>query len=718
MDSRLLIRLCVCAPVWCGWSSALGEADDAARYRAVATRTDTPPEIDGVIGEAEWGAAEAFDDFTQVNPREGDPVTERTEVRILYDDDFLYIAVNCFDSEPEKIRTTVKARDGEFSFDDFLSISIDSYDSKRNGFLFETNPLGARRDALIENNRDLAFDWDGIWYAAGTTDERGWHVELAIPFKTLSFKADAERWGFNIQRIIRRKLETVRWASPLQVRGLNQVSAAGDLVGISGIDQGIGLDLKPFGVFSFENDEDSGEQSTEFDAGLDLFYRVTPQLNFALTVNTDFAETEVDDRRVNLTRFPLFFPEKRDFFLQDTDVFRFGGIGRNPLPYFSRRIGISPEGNPLDIFYGARLSGRIGDANVGILNVQVDEGDGIEAKNLTVGRVAFNVLEESTVGFITTVGDPQTNGENFLVGADFNYRNSRDFGSDVLEAHGFVLQTETSDAGGDSSAFGGSVRYNSDDFQWNTFFTHIGPEHNPALGFSPRRGIREYIANTRKRWRPEGIRRVDLSVNGSIITDTRDALETVDLTPAGFELELESGDVVGGEVRWEREVLSDPFEIADGVVIGTGRYDYVSGRAYAQTNTARQLRGRLEGRFGEFFDGHRVDTIARVEWRPNATVGSTVEYEQNEVDLPGGDFIARIVRIRGDLAFSTDLTTSVNLQWDNVSDQAGLNARMRWIIEPGSELILVFNQGARTVDERVEFTTSEFTVKATVTIRF
>ncbi len=707
----------VCAIV-CVVGSRADGGGDGGRYRVEVTRTEMAPEIDGLLDDAVWGAAAVVEDFTQVNPREGEAASERTEVRVLYDTDFLYIAVRCFDSEAGGIRATVRQRDGSFRFDDFVSIAVDPYDSKRNGFLFETNALGARRDALIENNDDLSFEWDGIWYAAGTIDDEGWSAEIAVPFKTLSFSPDAERWGFNVQRIIRRKLETVRWSSPYQSRGLNQVSDAGDLVGISGIDQGMGLDVQAFGVFSFENDEDTGEQSTAFDAGLDLFYKVTPELNFALTVNTDFAETEVDDRLVNLTRFPLFFPEKRDFFLQDTDVFAFGGIRRNPLPYFSRRIGISPRGNPLDILYGARLSGRIGEANVGVLNVQVDEGDGVEAKNLTVGRVAFNVLEESTVGFITTVGDPQTNGDNFLVGADFNYRNSRDFGSDVLEAHAYILQSESSDTGGDSSAVGGSVRYNSDDFRWSVFFTHIGPEHNPALGFVPRRGIREYGLTGRKRWRPEGIRRFDLSSNLFLITDTRDALETINLTPLEFDLEFESGDVVGAQMDWTREELVASFEIAEGVVIDAGRHDFVRGRAFYSTSTAREVRGRLEVRFGEFFDGNRFDTIGSLEWRPSALFGGRLEYEQNEVDLGGGGFIARIARVRADLAFSTDVTTSLNLQWDNVSDRAGLNARLRWIIEPGSELILVFNQGARTVDERVEFTTSEFTVKATVTLRF
>ena len=698
-----------------------GRADgggDDVRYRVEITRTETAPEIDGDIDEAVWGGAAVIDDFTQVNPREGEAASERTEVRLLFDTDFLYIAVRCFDSEAGLVRATVRQRDADFGFDDYVSISVDPYDSKRNGFLFETNALGARRDALIENNDDLAFDWDGIWYAAGSVDGAGWSAEIAVPFKTLSFSPDAERWGFNVQRVIRRKLETVRWSSPYQSRGLNHVSDAGDMVGISGISQGVGLDVQAFGVFRFENDEARGKRSAAFDAGVDLFYKVTPELNFALTVNTDFAETEVDDRRVNLTRFPLFFPEKRDFFLQDTDVFSFGGIGRNPLPYFSRRIGISPGGEPLDILYGARVSGRIGEAHVGILNVQVDRTDGLESKNLTVGRVAFNILEESTVGFITTVGDPQTNGDSFLVGADFNYRNSRDFGSDVLEAHAFALQTETSDSNGDASALGGSVRYNSDDFQWNTFFTHIGPEHNPALGFSPRRGIREYGLSGRKRWRPERIRRFDIGSSVFLVTDTRDALETINLTPVDVDLEFDSGDVVGAQIDWTREELGEAFEIADGVVIEAGRHDFVRGSVFYQTSTARPLRARAEGRFGEFFDGNRFDTVGSLEWRPTALFGGRIEYEQNEVDLSGGGFIARIARLRADVAFSTDVTTSFNLQWDNVSDQAGLNARLRWIIEPGSELILVFNQGASTLDDRVEFTTSEFTVKATVTFRF
>ncbi|MHC5007676.1 MAG: carbohydrate binding family 9 domain-containing protein, partial [Planctomycetota bacterium] len=322
-------------------------------------RTETPPVIDGVLDDPAWTDAPVIDELWQVEPVEGAPPTRRTEVRIVYDDDFMYFGVRCFDDEPDRIIATQLKRDGIQEADDRVEIVIDPFFDRRNGYLFSTNPVGARLDALLEANRLVLVNWDGIWYAGSTIDEQGWSAEIAIPFKTISFNPRTSRWSFNIERTVRRDNERIRWSSPQQNKRLTSVADAGVLEGIEGISQGLGLDVKPWGKLVYE-DEDAGDDDVDLDGGVDVFYKLTPSLTLSLTVNTDFAETEVDERQVNLTRFPLFFPEKRDFFLQDEGLFEFGGIRRNPLPFFSRRIGLSPTGQPVDLIAGAKLTGRVG----------------------------------------------------------------------------------------------------------------------------------------------------------------------------------------------------------------------------------------------------------------------------------------------------------------------------------------------------------------------
>ena len=685
-----------------------------------ATRTETPPRIDGVLDDEAWLAAPPLINFTQVDPDEGAPPTERTELRILFDKDNLYVAIRCWDSDAAGIRVTQMQYDGNFGFDDSVAIVLDPFDRLREGYRFDLTPGGAKRDALIENGDEQRRDWDGIWEGRATIDADGWSAEFAIPFKTIAFDPVAPRWGFNAQRIIRRNRETIRWASPQRARDFDSVADAGSLTGLEDLDKGVGLDVKPFLRGTYRRDDESGDSEFELEPGLDLFYRITPKLTLALTFNTDFAETEVDDRRVNLTRFPLFFPEKRDFFLQDAGIFEFGGIGRNPLPYFSRRIGIGPDGTPADIVYGAKLTGRVGDLNIGLLNTQVDSVDGVPSKNLTVGRLSVNVLRESTAGVIFTVGDPQTDGDNALAGADFNYRNSRDFGDDTLRAHAYFMRSETPDLGGDQNAFGGSVRYTSDVFQWSAFFTHVGADFNPALGFSPRRGIREYIANTRQRWRPEDVlRRVDFRFNTTVIEGTGSGeIETANVLLPGIEFETEEGEVFELGVRHRYELLDEGFEISDGIVIPVG--DYRFRRAFAELNTSRSrpLSGSVSVEAGEFFSGSRTDFEASLDWRPSRFFALSATYEQSDVDLEEGSFITRVLRVRGDVTFSPDLSWNTTLQWDNVSDVMGINSRVRWIYRPGQEVFFVVNQGFSTEDDRLDALATEITLKVGLTLRF
>ncbi len=682
-------------------------------------RTEVPPTIDGVLDEPLWEDAALIENLTQVDPVEGGEPTQRTEVRITYDSDMIYFGIRCFDTEPDKIIAKQLRRDATQSSDDRVQIVIDPFFTRRYGFLFEINPLGARLDALIERGRNLITDWDGIWYGDATIDEQGWAAEVAIPYKTISFDKNATQWGFNIERTIRRTTERDRWASPSQNVGVTSMATAGVIDNIHDIDKGIGLDFVPYGKGTIRDDDERGT-GNEFDAGFDLFYKLTPSMNLALTVNTDFAETEVDERQVNLTRFPLFFPEKRDFFLQDAGIFNFGGIRRNPLPYQSRRIGLNEAGRPVDIIAGAKLTGRAGPLNLGVLSVYQDSARDVDEQLLSVGRVSLNVLDESSVGVIATVGNPTGNDDNYIAGADFSFRDSTVFGDKVVTSDLFFLHSSSPDSVGDDQSWGARVGYPNDRVSWFAGVTQIGDDYNAELGFVPRRGIREYFSRYRYRWRQQGgnLRWIEATFNPMIITDPSNNIETEEYEFRPLEVQTNEGDRLGIQIEHHREVLSEPFEIQPGVVIPVDDYRFNRVRAWVTTSDSREFSGVSWIEMGDFFDGTRLDTAYAVQWRPSPHFFTELAWEQSDVDLPQGDFEVQIARARVNFMFTPNLSWTNFIQWDNISDTLGINSRVRWIVEPGSEVFFVVNQGFDTHGGRFDSVATEVTTKVGWTFRY
>ncbi len=681
------------------------------------TRTDTPPVIDGVLDDPVWVAAAVIENLRQFEPIEDAEPTQPTEIRILYDQDAIYFGVRCNDSEPQRIIAKQLRRDASQDADDRIELVIDPFFDRRNGFFFAVNPLGATIDGLVVENRDIREDWDGIWFARATRDDAGWTAEIAIPYKTISFNPRTTRWSFNLQRTVRRTNEKSRWSAPQQNKRLESIADAGVLQGIENINQGVGLDVKPYGKIAPRHD--SSGNTVDLEAGLDLFYKLTTDMTLTLTFNTDFAETEVDERQVNLTRFPLFFPEKRDFFLQDEGIFAFGGIRRNPLPFQSRRIGLDSSGQPVRIIAGVKLTGRTGPLNIGVLSTWMDSTGQVDKKLLTVGRVSMNVLDESTVGMITTVGDPVTNGDNIVVGPDFNFRSSTVFGDKVVEGHAWFLYSDTSGTVGDDTAWGLKLSYPNDTIDWTASVTEIGERFNAALGFVPRSGIREYFGMWRYRWRPTGswIRTIDTRVRAIVITDLQDNIETQEINLELAEITSNAGDNMSLEVEFNREVLTDPFEIQPGVAIAPGDYRFTRLRVEGETADSRPLSLRGEVGVGEFFDGHRLDTILAAQWRPTPHFFGSLEWERNDVDLPSGSFIVQIARVRADVLFSTDVSWTNFIQWDNTSETMGINSRVRWIIQPGNEMFFVVNQAFDT-EGTFATTSTELTGKVVWTFRF
>ncbi|GAB5497253.1 MAG: hypothetical protein Phyf2KO_23330 [Phycisphaerales bacterium] len=681
------------------------------------SRTDSPPTIDGKLDDGVWNDAPVLTDFVQVNPDEGQPATERTEVRVLFDDDNLYLGIRCFDSMPDRIVATEMRRDGPRDVDDHLIIVIDPFGSQRDGYLFSVGPAGLKMDALIEGG-NWREAWDGIWQSDVSIDEQGWAAEIAIPYKSLSFDPDRTGWSLNVQRMLRRLNETSRWSGARREIGIADLGGAGVIEGFEGdLNQGHGLTFKPFGVLTSEIDDGW----PEFDAGFDLFYKITPEITAAITVNTDFAEAEVDQRRVNLSRFPLFFEEKRDFFLEEAGVFEFGNVRQSPRPYFSRRIGlVSGEEQP--ILAGARITGRSGNVRFGILDVQMEDDDELGNKNLAVGRAIVNVLDESTVGVIATNGNPSARGDNSLVGADFSYVNTSFMGDANFRAGGWVQATRDDPSSGEETygyAVGGRANVQTDTWNVFSFIAQVDDRYKPGLGFVSRPGEREHILNVTRTYRPESdfIRTVDVFSGGDFYTNLGSTVNTLEMSIIGGVVETNSRDYVGVDLIIERDKLRDPFEISDGVTIPVDTYHWFYGEIEAGTDPSQPIALDAAIRLGEFYDGTRYDYSGEVTFTPNSRFSGSAEYIFQDVNLPGGDFDVEILRTRGTVQFSPELTLDTIVQWDSVSDRAGLNSRLRWEPRPGQEIFLVYNE-SYDADDDFSSLEREAILKVGATIRF
>src|SRR3989475_1709628 len=419
---------------------------------ATARRATETIRIDGRLDEADWQRAEPIGPLRQREPIENSEPSEQTSVRVLDDDNALYIAVVCDDRSTDGIVSTQLTRDANLDVDDRITIVLDPFFDHRNGFFFQVNPAGARADGQVSNNSEtLSRDWDGIWNAAARISDDGWVAEIEIPFKTLRFKPGQSVWGLNIERQIKRRQETDRWAAPRQNIWIGNLAEAGRLEGLDGLRQGLGLDVRPY-VSGGE-----GNSGGEFTGGIDIFQNITPNLNAAITVNTDFAETEADIRQVNLTRFPLFFPEKRTFFLEGAGVFDVAGLGGGTdlIPFFTRRIGIKGNedigGGQVPIGAGAKIVGRQSDYNIGVLDVETRDlpAASLRRQNLFAARVSRNLFEQSWVGAIVTNGNPDGAGNNTLLGADARLATSKFRGDKNLGLDLFVQRTDDRTLGRD-----------------------------------------------------------------------------------------------------------------------------------------------------------------------------------------------------------------------------------------------------------------------------
>ncbi len=678
--------------------------------------------LDGSLDEATWQRAKPAADFVQQDPVLGGTPTEPTEVRIVFNRTSLYMGVTCFDSEPDKLLGNTMKRDEFLGADDRFMWTMDTFLDQQTGYFFEMNPSGLMADSVMGTSGDNR-NWDGLWNARVRRSEIGWTIELEIPFSTLNFDPNAPAWGINFQRTIRRKNEENLWTGHQRNQGLRRMSNAGLVVGIRDVSQGIGLDLRPYAAAKLADSpgrEDPRPLDGDGNLGLDLFYSFTPSLRGTLTLNTDFAETEVDQRLVNLTRFPLFFPEKRTFFLDGATFFDFyrgtggpggfggrgggggggvgeGGAGPSPVrPFFSRRIGLDEEGQLQPIDVGAKMTGQAGAQDVGVLYVRTRETDTALGEDFAVMRLKRRFWAQSYVAAIYTGRHSRDADTTMLntAGVDVRLATSRFRERQNLELDGFFLWTTDRLGLGENLAYGSRVGFPNDPWSASASYEIVEENHDPAVGFVRRTGFKDLNPRIAFQPRPSNhpwIRRFDFSFDANLIVDEENRWLTRDLDWQVIRIETHSQDGIGFTVQPQYERLEEDFEISDGIILPAGEeYSVTRYRIGFNTANRRVIAARGSYEWGGFFSGTRREVNFNLNVRPRNGVRVQLEGEWNDVDLAEGRFTAEVYRLITDTQFNPWIYVVSNLQFDTVSKVLGWQARLRWTLKPGSDLFFVY----------------------------
>jgi hypothetical protein len=681
--------------------------------------------LDGRLDEPAWQRATSAGEFIMQDPVLGGTPTERTDVRVVFNKDHLYIGVVCYDSEPDKLLGNTRKRDEFLSADDRFMWTMDTFLNQQTGYFFEMNPAGLMADALMGPGGSNNREWDGIWNARVRQSEIGWVIEIDIPFRTLAFDPNAPAWGINFQRTVRRKNEELMWTGYQRNQGLRRMSNAGLLVGLREVTQSKGLEVKPYvagTVADGPGRTPAVETETTADIGGEVTYNITPSLRAVGTVNTDFAETEVDNRRVNLTRFPLFFPEKRGFFLDGATFFDFPQNA-----FFSRRIGLT-AGQPQRIIGGGKVTGQAGRQDVGLLYVRTGEDQGAIGENFLVARVRRRTLQQSYFGAIYTLRDEPSGSTaaQHTAGVDFRLATSTFRKNKNLFFTGYlVANSAPSDTSGSRAAFGAMLDYPNDVVDMSMSFQEVQEQYSPAVGFTPRSEFRRYTPEARWNPRPSGnryIRRFGFGVQPNVLTNLQGDLESVEGNIQLFRVEMHSGDNLQVEASPSYEYLKDDFEISPGIVLPAGT-DYRFTRYAVFANTANKrivsIQPRVE--WGTFYSGERLELGVGMGLRPRPGVTINLSYEFNDVNLAEGSFQTKLYRMVADTQFSPFMYLVNNIQYDSVSRVLGWQSRFRWILTPGDDIFFVYTQNwLDPTDPAMGFATLDFrgAAKAVYTKRF
>jgi hypothetical protein len=712
-----------------------------------AVRIEERISIDGRLDDPVWQTAAFQGDFLQREPIEGVPASERTEVAVLYDKKYLYFGIKCFDKEPDKIIAREMRRDALVDDDDYFEMILDTYHDKRSGYYFITNAHGSKREAVLANEgRDYNPAWNGVWKCKARITEQGWFLEIAIPWKTLRFtEKDLSVWGINFARLIRRKNEHVFWQLIPRALGrsnLFRLSEAGTLQNLTDMKMGGNLELRPYFLGGLENDRGTDFKTDALvDIGLDAKIAVTPNLALDLTVNTDFAQVEADQEQVNLTRFSLYYPEKRDFFLEGAETFSFGGSGRGHWHggsadmnlFYSRRLGLV-DGHEARILGGAKMVGKIGQYRVGLMHIYTDkvsyedEEDTVHVNptHFSVLRLSRDIFSRGSIGLMfLNKEETLSSHHNRSVGLDgiFPFGDyfsvsgylAGTFGPDQTE-EGQVLDMNQQNLAGKLS-----LDYNSDLWRLSTSYQDIGVRYNPEMGFNRRTDYRLSKASAGYAPRPKNsstIRQFEYQVEGSYRSNHDNRMLDSEVG-ASFGIEFQSSARFSFDVKQNNEFIDYDWEVREGFLIPTGTYsgwDYSIG---ANSDKSRSIAGSINLNYGDYYTGRnmRFGLGGTITFIPR--VRAEIDFSHNYVSLPEGRFHTNTLGFRTFYFFSTELYLKAYVQWNDDKyynegrEKLISNILLRWIYSPESNLYLVYNDGRLIGPGNNEITNRTFMVKAT-----
>ena len=696
--------------------------------------------LDGRLDDTFWSDITGISDFLVQEPVEGGEPTEKTTIKVAYDENYLYIGAIFYDSEPDGIKAFKMRKDAPLNTDDRFMWILDTYLDGRNAYFFEINPRGLMGDGLltIGQGRSLNKDLDGIWRPWTYIGDFGWSAEIRIPFHTLNFDPKTSTWGINFQRTIRRKNEEILWSGHKRNQGIYRPQDAGRLTGLNNISQGLGLELVGYGkaeALKVQNESEGDyNNSQSLDGGLDVNYNITPGLKASLTVNTDFAETEVDDRQINLTRFPIRFPEKRDFFLEGANIFRFAPSS-GVYPYFSRKIGLR-SGNPIPILYGGRVIGKIGKVEVAAQQVKTRETDNFSSEEFSVIRLKQNFLKESSIGVLYT--RRHTNkGKQFVpplqdrntLGIDLTLNTSTFLKNQNLQFQAFAvihnpeLPGEINNNIWDRSARGLRFNFPNDPWSGSLSYREFGVSYDPAVGFSRRNSFRR--VEPRIRFSPileksSTIRELkwEVSFENLMSLQWKKLTQNIRLTP--LSIRFESGDEISYQIIRNFERLEYDFDILgdNSIIIPVGNYTNWSHQIELETANYRKIVYGIELNTEGFWSGNRTEYENELIFRPFPGINLNLGYIHSRVNLREGNFKTNLVRFLGDFDFTPFISFSSNIQYDDISENIGMNNRFKYTITPGSDIYFVYNHN--WFDDNGKYKTSSMmgATKITYTHRF
>jgi hypothetical protein len=690
-------------------------------------------QLDGVMNEPAWFDAPAITNFRQQLPKEGATPSERTEIRILYNEQYLYIGAWLYDSDPEGILAFQKRWDQGLRADDRFMWILDTFNDQRSAYFFEINPAGLMGDGLLTVGQGTNVNkaWNGIWEAKVTKTQEGWFAEIRIPFKTLDFNVDQSVWGINFQRTVRRKSEEILWAGWRLNQGLVRPQNAGKLIGLYDLSQGLNIEVKPYVMSKYGRSWSNGSQKRERvdgDAGFDVSYSLTPGIRTSLSVNTDFAEAEVDQRRVNLTRFPLVFPEQRSFFIEGSSTFSFvpsSGV----TPFFSRRIGLV-DGAPVPILFGARAIGRAGDTNIGFYQIRTGKSD-INAEDFTVARVTQNIFNESKAGIIYTrraTLDTDSIPVRETIGADLELGTSKFMGSKNLQfqlyfvTHSKNVLEDTSKLT-DRSTRGLRIAFPNFPFFWHASYREFGTHFDPAVGLAPRVGIRRFqptIGYTSIFATNPVIRSLTTEIRYEHLMDMDWKVESTELIFQPLELVFESGEAFEFQTGSYYERLSENFDIQRNgkYIVPAGSYRHAFVRGEINTASFRRITGELSVIYEGYWTGTRTAYESQLVLRVYPGINLITNWNREDIRLSEGSFHADVTRFRGNFDITPLLAFTSIVQYDNLSELLGYYQRLHWIVTPGTDLYLVYTWNWRNIENRFSPLENNGSIKFSITKRF